>query len=281
MTSQPQVSILVNCFNGERYLRQALDSIVNQSFENWEIILWDNRSTDGSASIVDEYKDPRIRYFLAPTHTHLGEARMQAQPLLTGEWLAILDVDDLWYPDKLKKQLDAAHRNKPVGFVYSQVKVRAETADQRLIEDHVFSKMAGASLPSGNIYQALLRGNYIAVPSLLINRNVFMEIGGFSGRYPVMEDYYITLNIARKHEVAVVNEVLCEYRVHDENRSSQSRDENLEDLQILRELYPDAAAMMATPRIIYRHIAKRLGNGKKPQFGRIFNVIRKGHEVLS
>ena len=70
----PLVSILMNCFNGEKYLRQAIESVLSQSYKNWELVFWDNRSTDSSAAIVNGYKDSRIRYFLSPTHTSFGAA---------------------------------------------------------------------------------------------------------------------------------------------------------------------------------------------------------------
>ena len=78
MTEQPLVSVIMNCFNGEKYLREAIDSVQAQTYENWELIFWDNQSTDVSAGIVKSFDDPRIYYFYAPKHTHLYEARNYA-----------------------------------------------------------------------------------------------------------------------------------------------------------------------------------------------------------
>ena len=71
MSKKPLVSIIINCFNGEKYLREAINSVIAQSYENWEIIFWDNKSTDKSAKIFQSYNDKRLRYFLAPFHTEL------------------------------------------------------------------------------------------------------------------------------------------------------------------------------------------------------------------
>ena len=101
----PLVSILMNCFNGEKYLRESLESVLSQTYKNWELIFWDNQSTDHSADIFKGYKDTRMKYFLAPKHTNLGGGRAKAYPLLTGEFFAILDTDDLWLPNKLEEQL--------------------------------------------------------------------------------------------------------------------------------------------------------------------------------
>ena len=76
MLRQPLVSIIVNCFNGEEYLREALDSIITQTYKNWEIIFWDNQSNDTSAKIFKSYQDNRLKYYLAPSHAKiLYEAR--------------------------------------------------------------------------------------------------------------------------------------------------------------------------------------------------------------
>ena len=104
--STPRVSVLMNCFNGARYLRPALESVCDQTVSDWELLFWDNQSTDESASIVGEYRDARIRYLPAPMHTNLGEARRQACAFARGEWVGILDTDDLWLPKKLESHWD-------------------------------------------------------------------------------------------------------------------------------------------------------------------------------
>ena len=105
ISEEPLVSILMNCYNGERYLRDSLDSIINQSYENWELIFWDNQSKDQSKDIFFEYSDDRFKYFYAPVHTDLGNARANAYKHLSGDFIAFLDSDDLWTPDKLNEQL--------------------------------------------------------------------------------------------------------------------------------------------------------------------------------
>ena len=106
MKNEPLVSIIMNCYNGEEYLRDAINSIVNQTYENWEIIFWDNRSTDKSAEIFKSYDDSRLKYYLAPTHANiLYKARNHAVKKTKGDFIAFLDVDDWWLNDKLEKQI--------------------------------------------------------------------------------------------------------------------------------------------------------------------------------
>ena len=115
---RPLISIIMNCFNGEEFLKYSIESIIKQSYSNWEIIFWDNKSTDGSSKIVASYKDQRIRYFSAKKHTNLGVARSYALKEAQGELIAFLDVDDKWMERKLEKQVNK-FRNKDVAICYS------------------------------------------------------------------------------------------------------------------------------------------------------------------
>ena len=97
----PLVSIIMNCYNGEKFLKEAIDSIYAQTYSNWEIIFWDNASTDDSACIAKSYDD-RLKYHLAQETTPLGEARDLALKKINGKYISFLDCDDIWLPKKLK-----------------------------------------------------------------------------------------------------------------------------------------------------------------------------------
>ena len=100
-SKEPLVSILMNCYNGEKYLREALDSILAPTYKNWELIFCDNQSTDKSVEIFKSYADERLKYFYAPTHTLLYEARNYATEKSVGKFIAFLDVDDYKETNKL------------------------------------------------------------------------------------------------------------------------------------------------------------------------------------
>ena len=102
--TKPLVSIIVNCYNGEKYLQDAINSIYAQSYQNWEIIFWDNNSNDNSAEIALSC-DKKLRYYKSQSTTTLGKARAQAVSKAKGEYLAFLDCDDLWHTKKIEKQI--------------------------------------------------------------------------------------------------------------------------------------------------------------------------------
>ena len=98
------VSILVNCHNGEKYLNEAIDSILKQSYQNFEIIFFDNASTDKSLNIIKNYQDIRINIYQSKDFLTLYEARNKALDYCKGDFISFLDVDDFWHVDFLKKE---------------------------------------------------------------------------------------------------------------------------------------------------------------------------------
>jgi competence ComEA-like helix-hairpin-helix protein len=119
------VSIIMSCYNSDVYLKEAIDSIYMQSYQNWEIIFWDNGSTDNSASIANSY-DKRLRYFFVEKTTPLGKARNLALKEAQGMYVAFLDCDDVFLPDKIKIQLSAMKENNAVLSYGSWVKINAK-----------------------------------------------------------------------------------------------------------------------------------------------------------
>ena len=129
--NQPLVSVIMNCFNGEKYLRGAIDSVISQTYKNWEIIFWDNQSNDNSAQIFKEYKDERLKYYCAPSHIEiLYKARNYALKKANGEFIAFLDVDDWWLPEKLEKQIPLFD-DPEVGMVYGNAWLFFEKKKQK------------------------------------------------------------------------------------------------------------------------------------------------------
>ena len=120
MEDKPLVSIIVNCYNGEKYLRETIDSILNQTYHNYEVIFWDNQSTDSTASIIKSYKNERFNFYYAPKHTTLGEARNLALDKIKGQFLTFLDSDDVWERDFLERAVGvlSIYKNK-FSFYYS------------------------------------------------------------------------------------------------------------------------------------------------------------------
>ena len=109
----------MNCYNGEKYLRKSISSVIHQTYKNWELIFWDNMSLDNSKQILLNFKDKRIKYFKSKKFTSLYKARNMAIKKANGKFICFLDTDDWWSPDKLKEQINLVLKNKKANFIYS------------------------------------------------------------------------------------------------------------------------------------------------------------------
>jgi len=213
----PLVSILMNCFNGEKHLREAIDSVIAQAYTNWELIFWDNQSTDSSASIVKSYRDPRISYYYAPTHTLLYEARNYAFEKTSGELIAFLDVDDSWAKEKLQRQV-------PV-FLDPKVGISASNhwIDQQLKGKRFLAHKK--SMPSGMVLDVLLRYYYVGLLTLIVRRSALPHDNPpFNPLFHIIGDFDLVTRIAAIWDLAYVHEPLGAYRVHDGNGSIKERE---------------------------------------------------------
>jgi glycosyltransferase involved in cell wall biosynthesis len=217
-TLVPAVSIIMNVRNGALFLREALDSVLAQSFQDWELIAWDDRSTDNSSRITAEYLDPRIRYFLSPQDTPLGEARNGAIRQAKGQWLAFLDQDDVWLPGKLQQQMALA--DDYVGIVYGRAIQFYPSGEERDYDyAHEFQP-----LPEGDIFtQLFVDGCFIAMSSAVLRRSAVEEIGPIPETIQTVPDYYIYVAVARRYPARAVQGAVCRYRMHAGSMSQSKR----------------------------------------------------------
>ncbi|MGA7461884.1 MAG: glycosyltransferase [Candidatus Korobacteraceae bacterium] len=215
----PLVSIIMNVRNGAAFLREALDSVMAQTFADWELIVWDDCSTDDSANIVSQYHDDRIRYFLSPDETPLGTARDRAICQARGEWLAFLDQDDVWLPHKLEKQM--ALIDDGIGIIYGRT-VFFDSRRGNVCDYDYFHEFE--ALPEGDIFAELFRhACFIAMSSAVLRRSAVSDIGGVPDTIQVVPDYYLYAAIARHYHARAVQDIVCRYRLHPGSMSSSRR----------------------------------------------------------
>ncbi len=209
----------MNVRNGAASLREALDSVMAQTFTDWELIFWDDRSTDESARIVAQYPQGRVRYFLSSEETPLGRARDLAIRQAQGEWLAFLDQDDIWLPDKLGKQMALVEGAPKVGIVYGRTVMFSSRGNERDFDHrHEFQP-----LPEGDIFERLFIDScFISMSSSVLRRSAVEEIGGIPDFIHVVPDYYLFVAIARRYWARAVQEVVCRYRLHSTSMSASS-----------------------------------------------------------
>ena len=217
-THMPRVSIIMNIRNGAAFLREALNSVMAQTFQDWELIVWDDCSTDDSSRIVAEYRDSRIHYFLSPEETSLGEARNRAIRQAHGEWLAFLDQDDIWLPRKLQQQM--ALVDDDAGIIYGRA-IQFYPSGKERDYDYAHEFM---TLPEGDIFTQLFAdGCFIAMSSAVMRRSAVEAVGPIPPTIQTVPDYYLYIAVARGYPARAVQEPVCRYRMHAGSMSQSKR----------------------------------------------------------
>jgi glycosyltransferase involved in cell wall biosynthesis len=202
----PKVSVIMNCHNGEKYLREAMDSVFAQTFDDWEIIFWDNNSSDASQRIAQSYGDTRVKYFRSPILTNLGEARRDAVNVSQGDWVAFLDCDDIWYPEKLTVQLAALQGSD---YVFTYAGIREITAEGVAIRTVV------PKYPSGDVLEHLLNQFDVNMVTPLIRRRFLVDHQiNFEPEITASEEYNLFVRLAARGRVLVQRDILGSYRVY-------------------------------------------------------------------
>ena len=220
--SEPLVSIIVNCKDGKKYLNSCIDSIVSQTYTNWEIIFWDNNSKDNSKKILNNYSDPRVKYFKSEITTKLYEARNNAIKKALGKYIAFLDVDDWWLPEKLKTQVNFLEKNKEVGMVYSNFYVVKEKNQKKKL-------FSSNLLPEGNITQRLLDKYQIGILSVVIKKELSKKYE-FDKHLEIIGDFDFFLKISKLIKVGCIQKPLACVRIHKNNLSLIKTDDFIIEL---------------------------------------------------
>lgn len=265
---EPLVSVIMNCYNSAQYLREAIDSVLQQTYQNWEIIFWDNQSTDSSANIFNSYADSRLRYFLAPKFTKLGQARNLAVAQASGEWLGFLDCDDVWLPDKLTRQVDIIQIEAPgLGLVYGQALVIdcniGKSSNWAKRQSKYSKKTALKTLPEGWVFEKLLMFNFISLLTAIVNRAAYHEVGGISDYFEQAEDYELFVKLAATRKVRAVQSVVALYRIHGSNASILNEEKDFREAEeIVSRYLPQPAADRALKQRHSYYALNQIRQGK-------------------
>lgn len=214
----PLVSVIMNCFNSDKYLVEAVDSVVAQTYKHWELIFWDNQSTDSSAEILRSYQDERIKYFYAPEHTSLGEARNLALQKAKGVYVSFLDADDLYVEDRIEHLLTAFREDDDVGLVYSNGYVLSE-------KKKVKKPFYTVPQPEGDLFEHLIGSYNLMLPSVIFKLSIVNEHNLlFDKRFSMVEEFDFFLKLSRFCQISYIDKKLCCWRKHENSLSFSERD---------------------------------------------------------
>ncbi len=223
---EPLVSVIMPVHNGERYIEAAVRSVMNQSYKNWELFVIDDSSTDNTAAILDclAAEDERVCFIKNPDNMGTAGTRNRGLELSKGDYVAFLDADDIWKPDKLELQLKKLVEEK-ADLVYSSYDIVDEDGES-VRSAYIVSETA--------TFEGLLKENIIGCSTVILTKEL-------ADKYKFVEDYYhedycLWLNILRDGYKAVsCSQVLVEWRLITSSRSFDKRNSAIYRWKIYRE----------------------------------------------
>ena len=241
----PVISVIVPVFNGEKTISETIRSILNQTFQDLEILIINDGSTDNTLEILSEFEDERIKIF-SYENGGLPVARNRGIEQSSGDFVTFLDADDLWEPEKLEEQLKSLRHNPKAGVSYSWTSFIDENSQFLYAWEPVYY--------SGDVYPDLLLRNFISSGSnIMIKRSVIEKAGYFDPNLKSVEDWDYYLRLAALCEFAVVPKYHILYR-----KSSQSMTAKV-DVMEETNLFVIERAFKNAPRELQHLKRKTLG----------------------
>lgn len=205
---EEMVSIIVPIYNREEYIGRAIQSILQQTYDKYEIIVVDDGSTDNTYQVIQQITDDRIRYIRLEQNQGVGHARNVGIRESKYDYIAFLDSDDEWLPDKLQLQMEKLmESSERVGFVYCRTSGNGRDGEGRFI-----CPFPGIPLNvlEGDLFLLLLEMNVIGQMSILARKECLIQAGGFKESLKALEDWELFIRIAKDWHIGFVDKVLVE-----------------------------------------------------------------------
>jgi glycosyltransferase involved in cell wall biosynthesis len=201
--NQPLVSVILTTYNRAHIVSKSLQSVLTQTYRNFEVIVIDDNSTDNTKEIITNiaYKDSRVKYFRNNENKGLAGARNVGINLAKGEFIAFAD-DDEWFPNKLEKQVNLL-QTLPENFAvaYSGFYKVIGTEKIYIPPKNIYPK-------EGSILSSLLKGNFVGTPSILVRKSALLDVGLFDEKLLMFEDWELVIRLSKKYQFKLIDEPL-------------------------------------------------------------------------
>lgn len=202
----PKVSVIIPTYNRAKLVSDAIDSVLKQTYKDYEIIVVDDGSTDNTRESISKYHEHII--YLRQPNQGPGAARNNGIKRSTGEFIAFLDSDDLWLPERLKMGVAMLETNKDVGLVYSN---SYRLVDGKRMERTYFDNYKPYG---GFVFKQLYFQDFIPTTSVILRKECFTKLGLFDGGLPLCEDYDMWLRISSCFQLEYIDKALVLHRRH-------------------------------------------------------------------
>ncbi len=204
----------MSVFNGEKFLRQSIDSILNQTFTDFEFLIIDDCSTDATLEIIQQYNDPRIRFVKNEKNIGLTKSLNKGLTLANGEYIARMDADDISMPERFEKQMRFFDQNPEtavLGTWYAIINSKGDTIGERHFPDNL-------------TMNDFLTGNKITHGSVIFKKAIITDLGGYHECFEYVQDYDLWLRVVKQYPIRNIPEILYQLRFHDDSIASKKRE---------------------------------------------------------
>jgi len=255
----PSVSVVIPTYNYAKYIARSVESVVNQSFQDFEILVVDDGSTDNTREVIETKYKTKVRYFYQE-NSGAPSARNRGIEESKGDYLAFLDADDEWFPSKLEKQIDKFKSSADtVGLIYSGFAyIWGESEDK-----------GNKIIPTlrGNIFPSFLKGSVLGSPTPVIRKPCFQKAGTFDETLPSSQDWDMWLRISKHYEVDFVPDVLAKHYIHDD-QISERMDLKIQGIEMVIQKHHEDFSHY--PLILSRHLC---------ELGKLNTIMRNWKEA--
>lgn len=213
-----KISIITASYNYAQYIEEAINSVLNQSYPDWELIIVDDGSSDNSVEIIKSYceKDNRIKFFTHQNHENKGlkETLLLGISHATGDWIAFLESDDYWAPDNLLKKVESAKKHPEVKLIFNKVKflTEAQRREQKIFEK-TQKKLSQWKFPR-NIFYKFDVDNMVLTFSCVMVESEILKKADFNATVEALMDWWLWIHLAYKNDFYYIDEELTNWRLH-------------------------------------------------------------------
>jgi hypothetical protein len=222
----PTVSVIIHTFNNEEFIAETVESVLRQTYNDYEIIVVDDGSEDGTRDALLPYMQ-KIRYHYKE-NGGIASAKNAGISLSNAEFIAFLDHDDLWVPDKLKIQMEHFNSNPQVGLVYAKYTSFRDGKELRTKPEKGYS---------GWIFKELLSKSFIQTSTVAVKKECLNAVGPYDESFTLGDEYDMFLRVAKRFQCGFVDKELTKYRVHDRNASKDDLLFDKENLRVFKKVY--------------------------------------------
>jgi glycosyltransferase involved in cell wall biosynthesis len=218
MKKNPTVSVVIPTYNREQLIGRSIKSVLSQTYQDFEIIVVDDASTDNTKEVINSFNDDRIRYVRHKQNRGEATARNTGIKVARGEYIASQDSDDVWFPQKLAKQIELLQNTSPkVGVAYTGF-WKIENNEKTYIP------FSWVNQKEGDIHRELLKGNFIGSPATLIKKECFKKVGMFDERLFHLVDWEMWLRVSKYYHFKFIDEPLLVAHYDSDNVSTNQNE---------------------------------------------------------